>query len=115
MSHRREEQSITLREFFELKLDELEKRLVAERSLLVIANNDRREEMERRLNALNELRNEVLADRSLFVTRDAFAIVAERVAGSVLREYYDGQHKTLTDKIDLNTAAIANIQGRQIQ
>lgn len=103
---------ITVREYVDLRLNELEKRLVGERALLVASNDDRRTEMERRLTALNELRNEVLADRALFVTRDAFGIVADRAGASVLREYFDEQHRSLADKVALNTAAVANIRSR---
>lgn len=105
-------ESITLREYVDLRLAELEKRLTGERALLVAANNDRRVELERRLDALNELRNEVLQDRTLFVTKDAFELVATRAGNSVLREYYDEQHRALTDKVALNTAAVANIRSR---
>lgn len=116
-------QMAAMREHFELRLVELEKRIGGERALLVAANVERQQEMERRLAALNELRGEVLADRALFVTRDAFEIVAGRIPTFLVREYYDEQHHalaekvetataSLADKVDLNTTAISNIRSR---
>ncbi len=102
----------TLREYFDLRMNELEKRLVGERALLVAANADRSAELERRLTLLNELRNEVLADRALFVTRDTFQIVAERLNATLTREYYEQQHEVLNKEVTANTATIATIRTR---
>lgn len=101
---------ITLREYLESRINAIEQRLTSERTLLVHANDARTVELERRLNALNELRNEVLSDRALFVTRDAFEVVASRMATFLLREQYDEQQKGLVDKVDLNVGAIAEVR-----
>jgi len=123
MRHRHREESLSLREYvdlrtnetrayLDLRLTELEKRLTGERALLVVANADRQAEMERRLTGLNELRNEVLADRSLFVTKDAFELVSTRAGSSVLREYYDEQHQNLAERVGANAQAIASMRSR---
>lgn len=102
--------SVPLREFLELRINELEKQVRSERALLVGAQAARDAELERRLTALNDLRNEVLSDRSLFVTRDAFEVVANRMGSFLLREYYEDQHRSLGDKVDLNIGAIAELR-----
>jgi hypothetical protein len=102
----------TSREHLLALIGAMDRRLAAERDALTVALQTRAQDMERRLAALNELRNEVLADRALFVTRDAFTIVAERVQAAVTREYYDEQHASLEAKVDINTATIAAIRSR---
>ena len=102
----------TSREHVLALIAEMDRRLTGEREQLMVALATRSQDMERRLAALNELRNEVLADRALFVTRDAFSIVAERVQAAVTREYYDEQHASLEAKVDINTAAVAAIRSR---
>lgn len=84
----------------------------SERALLVAANHERQVELERRLTALNELRNEVLQDRTLFVTKDAFDIVAQKVNDSIARDYYDSQHEALQAIVSANTLSVANIRSR---
>ncbi len=101
-----------LRTHFELRLAELEKRMSGERALLIAANNDRQSEMERRLTALNALRSEVLQDRLLYVTKDAFEIVLNRTSASLPREYYETQHEAVERRIAENAAAIATIRSR---
>lgn len=104
--------SVAMREYFELRISEVDRRIVNERALLVVANHDRQAELERRLTALNELRNEVLQDRTLFVTKDAFDIVAQKVSDSITRDYYETQHQSLEKLVSINALAIANMRSR---
>lgn len=101
-----------LYQYLELRISELEKRLLGERELLVASTAARAGELERRLATLNDLRNEVMADRALFVTRDTFQLVLDRLSTIVVREYYDEQHRALAEKVDISTAAIATMRAR---
>jgi hypothetical protein len=107
-----EVQLVAQRQWFELRITDMEKWHLEERLLLRAATEGRLDEMTRRLAMLNELRNEVLSDRALFVTRDAFEIVSARVAACVSREYYDEQHRSLTDKVNINTTALLSFRSR---
>jgi hypothetical protein len=98
------------REYFEAVLAERDRRLAVEREMLATGVNQRAAEMERRLIGLNELRNEVLADRAQFVTRAAFEPVAARQESFLGRDYYLEQAKSLADKLDVNVAAIAELR-----
>lgn len=104
--------ALEIRRYFDLRISEIEKRMMGERAILVSANADRQAELERRLTALNELRTEVLQDRSLFVTKDAFDIVFTKVNAAIPREYYESQHDTLQKVVNTNTTAIANMRSR---
>lgn len=99
-----------VRAHFDAMLSEWDRRLAAERQMLVTGVQERAVEMERRLTALNELRNEVLADRALFVTRAAFDPIAARQETFLRRDYYDDQSKSFADKLDVNVAAIAELR-----
>lgn len=101
---------VSLREFLEWRVDQLEKQFRNEGALVLAAQAARDIELERRLTALNDLRNEVLSDRSQFVTRDAFEVVANQLGTFLLREYYEDQHRSLADKVDLNIGAIAELR-----
>ena len=100
----------SLRTYFAAMMAESDRRLGVERNMLVTSVQERANEMERRLAALNELRNEVLADRSLFVTRVAFDPIAKRQETFLTRDYYDDQAKSFADKLDVNVAAIAELR-----
>lgn len=114
MRLRREPPGISLREYVDVRLAELERRLTGERQLLVAANEDRRTEMERRLNTLNELRAEVVSDRGLLVRREFLdatlesmekALEARRVSDKAALE-------RLAEDIRSIQKADANLQGR---
>jgi hypothetical protein len=96
--------------YFEAVLVERDRRLEVEREMLATSVHQRAAEVERRLVGLNELRNEVLADRAQFVTRAAFEPVAARQESFLGRDYYLEQAKSLADKLDVNVAAIAELR-----
>ncbi len=99
-----------LREYLELLLREAERRADIQRALLLRSLEERDSQLERRLNTLNELRSEVLTDRALFTPKVAFDTVASRLEHFLTREYYEEQHKGLSEKVDVNVAALAELR-----
>lgn len=81
---------VTLKEHFEVVLNEREKRLLdkfdAERDALSVA----KQELERRLGVLNELRQSVEKDRAQFVKQDVY---------DTKTQYYDEWCKTVDRSI----------------
>ena len=79
-----EDQSVTLRDYFNMKFDEREKALnlafKAQQEALSLASSA----LDRELNHLNQLRQEVLKDRAAFVTNDKYEsevkTIVERVS-----------------------------------
>ena len=65
---------VDLQEHLEKILDERQGRITDRFLFLEKAIETAKAEMERRLTGLNELRNEVTADRGLFITREAFEL-----------------------------------------
>jgi len=67
-----EQVRISLRDYFERLLDERDRQLQVQMTALEKALTLAREEDERRFTQLNELRREVLTDRSQFLPREVF-------------------------------------------
>lgn len=111
------EHPVSLREYLELEirlvrteLDAVRERLYSERGILLEMTREREANMERRLNALNELRNEVLKDRNLFITKDTFEAKIDRLDSFLPRDYFDEQHAALKDRVDANADTLKTLQ-----
>lgn len=114
-----------LKIYFDQRLHDLEKYIDREIHSQDEAIKATNEQVDRRINGLSKLREEIAAERGLFMTRQQADIsheaiytqinlVDEKVSNLLPREVYDEHHETLIERVSTIEKWKENITGRVV-